>query len=81
MILTHIKQCRDYNELKNSPVSKMFHFEELKHGMNGYCSFNLCKGRGGVIRLICVFDRSSQTIKIEFISMRHYDDFKKVVLK
>ena len=35
-IVTHIKQCSDYNQLKNHP-------EEMKYDLSGYCSFNLSK--------------------------------------
>lgn len=72
--LGHIKRCESHEELCNNPVSLMYGFEELKHEFNGYYSFNLCK-KGGVIRLIFSIDKD--VMKLEFISMNHYDDFKR----
>lgn len=75
-ILVHIKQCQTYNELCSNPISNMYGFEALKQNLSGYYSFNLCKN-GGVIRLICSIDKDNNLVKIEFISMDHYRDFKK----
>lgn len=78
MILNHIKQCQSFEELWNSPISMMYGFEALKHEMKGYYSFNLCKN-GGVIRFICTIDKQEKSVKLEYISMNHYEDFKKKI--
>ena len=77
-ILLHLRNCKSYKELYCHPLSKMYGFEELKHEMTGYISFNLCKN-GGVIRLICSFDKNNNIMKIEFISKKHYKDFKEKI--
>ncbi len=78
-IINHIKQCQSVKELKYSPISNMYHFEELKHEMSGYCSFNLCKSRSGVIRFIFTIDEENQIVNVVFISLKHYDDFKRTL--
>lgn len=74
MVLNHIRQCIDFNELSRSPISQMYEYEALKYELNGYHSFNLNKN-GGKIRLIFSTD-NYQTIILEFISINHYEDFK-----
>ena len=76
MILNHIKLCETYNDLSLNPISKMYGFEKLKYKLQGFVSFNLCKN-GGMIRLICSVDISNNTVKIEKISMNHYEDIKR----
>lgn len=78
-VLNHIKLCESIQELKHSEISKMYHFEELKYEMTGYCSFNLCKSNNGVIRLIFTIDEENSCVKIEFISIEHYEDFKRII--
>lgn len=75
-IIEHIKICKDFNELQYSPISRMYGFEPLKHQLGGYYSFNLSKN-GGVIRLIVSENEDCTTLNLEFISMNHYEDFKK----
>ena len=74
-IIKHIKFCSNYIDLKSNPLSKIYGFEELKYGLNEYCSFRLEKN--GVIRLIVKLKDDENLIKIEFISMNHYEDFKR----
>ena len=68
MVLNHIRQCIDFNELSRSPISQMYEYEALKYELNGYHSFNLNKN-GGKIRLIFSTD-NHQTIILEFISIK-----------
>lgn len=75
MIINHIKQCIDFNELKNNPISIMYGYEQLKHKLNNYHSFNLCK-KGGKIRLIFSVNEILNQICLEYISINHYIDFK-----
>lgn len=75
MIKNHIKQCVNFNELKNNPISIMYGYEQLKYELNKYHSFNLCK-KGGKIRLIFSIDESLNQICLEYISNDHYIDFK-----
>lgn len=75
MIKNHIKQCLNFFELKNNPISIMFGFEQLKYELKKYYSFNLCKN-GGTIRLIFSIDESLNLIYLEYISIDHYNDFK-----
>ncbi len=75
-ILILIKQCQSYEELVNNGLLKIYGFERLKHELSEYYSFNLCKNKG-TIRLICTIDEESNTVNLEFISLNHYDDFKK----
>lgn len=75
MIINHIKQCINFDELKNNPISIMYGYEQLKYELNNYYSFNLCK-KGGKIRLIFSVDESLNQISLEFISIDHYIDFK-----
>ena len=44
--------------------------------LKGYYSFNLCK-KGGVIRLIFTIDEYNNIVNLIFISMNHYEDFKR----
>ncbi len=74
-IINHIKMCDTMEILENHSISKIYEFEPLKHELNGYYSFNLCK-KGGVIRLIFTVDRVNNIVILEYISMDHYDDFK-----
>ena len=73
-IITYVKTLRDYHDLYRNPFSKIYGFEVLKHEMSGFISFNLNKS-GGVIRLICSIDMENNILKIEFISLDHYNDF------
>ena len=75
MIIKYIKLCNNYTDLKSNPLSKIYDFEELKHELNGYCSFRLEKN--GVIRLIVKINEKENIIKVVFISMDHYEDFKR----
>lgn len=75
LIKNHIKNCKDYNELKNNPMSYLFSFEALKHDLSGYYSFNLCKNRGK-IRLLVSINENTNSVCLEYISINHYDDFK-----
>ena len=75
-IIVHIKNCNTYKELQLHPISKMYGFEALRNEMSGYYSFNLCKN-GGMIRLICSIDIEQNTVNFEFISTKHYEDFKR----
>lgn len=74
-ILLHIKQSKSYEELRDNPVSKLYGFEALKYELNGYYGFNLCVN-GGVIRLICKIDKERKIVKLIYISLNHYEDFK-----
>ena len=74
-IKTHIKQCNNYIELKDHPISKIYGYEPLKYELNGYYSFNLCKN-GGKIRLIFSIDENNNIVVLEYISNNHYTDFK-----
>lgn len=78
-IIKHIKFCNNYTDLRLNPLSKIYGFEELKHELNGYNSFRL--GKSGVIRLIVTVDEKENIIKIVFISMNHYEDFKRKLRK
>ena len=75
MIINHIKQCINFIELKNNPISIMYGYEQLKYELNDYHSFNLCK-KGGKIRLIFSVDETLNQICLEYISNDHYIDFK-----
>ena len=78
-IIKHIKMCNNYKDLKNNPMSLVYGFEELKYELSGYCSFRLEKS--GTIRLIVTIDEANNKVKIEYISMDHYDDFKRMLKK
>lgn len=75
-IIEHIKLCKDFNELQYNPISKMYGFEPLKYQLSGYYSFNLSKN-GGVIRLIVSENQDCTVLNLEFVTMDHYEDFKK----
>ena len=74
-IVKYIKFCNDYKELKSNPFSKVYGFEELKYELSGYSSFRISKS--GVIRLITKVDEDNNKVIIKFISMEHYEDFKR----
>ena len=74
-VIKHIKMCNNYIDLKFNPVSQTYGFERLKYEINEYYSFRLEKS--GVIRLIVSIDKYHNLVKIEFISMEHYEDFKR----
>lgn len=75
-ILKHIKNCNSYEEFCNHPFSFMYGLEKLKYFKDEYYSFNLSKNKG-VIRLIFKIDQENNMIILEFISMEHYEDFKR----
>ena len=75
-ILEHIKTVKSYDELCNHPFSIMYGFERLKYFKDEYYSFNLGKNKG-VIRLIFKIDRENNVVILKFISMDHYNDFKR----
>lgn len=75
-ILEHIKMVKSYDELCNHPFSIMYGFERLKYFKDEYYSFNLGKNKG-VIRLIFKIDRENNVVILKFISMDHYNDFKR----
>lgn len=75
-VINHIKLCRNFDELQYSPISLMYGFEQLKYQCNEYYSFNLNKNKG-VIRLIISKNEDVNVINLEFISMDHYNDFKR----
>lgn len=74
LIINHIKLCSDFQCLSTHPVSLMYGFEPLKYELNGYYSFNLNKN-SGVVRLIVSTD-NNEILRLEFVSVNHYDDFK-----
>lgn len=74
LIINHIKLCKDFQCLSTHSVSLMYGFEPLKYELNGYYSFNLNKN-SGVVRLIVSTD-SNEILRLEFVSVNHYDDFK-----
>ena len=55
----------------------MYGFEILRYDMSGYYSFNLCKN-GGMIRLICRIEKEKNLVILEYITMNHYEDFKRM---
>ena len=77
-VIEHIKTCKNFGELQESPISQMYEFEPLKHELSGYYSFNLCK-KGGVIRLIVSEGENQEVLNLNFISMDHYKDFKRII--
>lgn len=74
-ILVYIKLCNNYLDLKNNPMSKIYEFEELKYELSGYSSFRL--GNNKLIRLIVKIDKETNLVKVEYISIDHYEDFKR----
>lgn len=77
-IINLIKMSRTFDELQSSPISKMYGFEALKHECSGFYSFNLSK-KGGVIRLIVSEGKEKTILNLEYISMDHYNDFKRIL--
>ncbi len=75
-VLIHIKQCESFDILKTSPISYLYGFEAKREDLAGFYGFNLEKN-GGSIRLICSFDVDNNICRLEFISLNHYDDFKR----
>lgn len=76
-ILELIKNSESLEHLKINPISKMYGFEALKYDLTGYYSFNLCKSRGGMIRLIVSIDELNTEMNLVYISTNHYEDFKR----
>ena len=72
------KMSEFVTEIENNPIYRQYGFEYLKHELSGFASFNLCKN-GGKIRLICKIDKDNNAIRLIYISLNHYEDFKKVV--
>ena len=66
----------NYNELSNSVISYMYGFENLRNDLAGYYSFRLSK-KSSAIRLLMTIDINSSIVNLEYISMNHYEDFKK----
>ena len=79
-VLSHIELVKNYDELKNHEVSYLYGFEELKDDLAGYCRFSIEKTRkNGKFRLI--FSCLDDSIKLEYISDEHYEDFKRYLRK
>ncbi len=78
-LLKHIRNCGSFKDLKTNPLSRIYGFEELKHDLSGYFGFRI--GKSGTIRLILSVDEDNNIVKIEFISVNHYDDFKRKLKK
>jgi Txe/YoeB family toxin of Txe-Axe toxin-antitoxin module len=78
-VLKHIKICENFKALDTNPISRMYSFERLKYGLSQYYSFRLEKS--GVIRLIVSIDEENNIVSIEYISVDHYDDFKRKIKK
>lgn len=76
-IIFYIKLSNSYKELSSSYISLVYGFEKLKYFSKEYYSFNLSK-YSGLIRLICSIDKENDIVKLEFISMDHYNDFKRI---
>ena len=72
-ILKLIKNSNNFMELSLNPLASQYGFEQLKHELNEFYSFNLCK-IGGVIRLI-IKPSTDNYVDLIFISYKHYDDF------
>ena len=77
-IIIHIRNVKNYNELSIHPFSIMYGFEKLKHFEDEFYSFNLQKNKG-VIRLIFNIDKKSNTVILKYISVKHYEDFKRKI--
>lgn len=73
-ILEFIRNSENVKSLKNNGLAKMYGFEQLKHNLNRFHSFNLSKNRG-VIRLIVYLDNEKEYVEILYISYDHYKDF------
>lgn len=73
-ILEFIRNSENIQSLKSNGLAKMYGFEQLKHNLHRYHSFNLCKN-GGVIRLVVYLDIEKECIEILYISYNHYKDF------
>lgn len=75
-IICIFKEDRTFDDLCNNPFYYLYRFEKLKHEMKGYYSCNLQKS-DGVIRLIFKIDKVTNEIGLIFITMNHYEDFKR----
>ena len=75
-VIEHIRVCENFERLRSNPISIMYGFEALKYELSGFYSFNLCKSRQGVIRLLFTVNVANNEIYLEYISMNHYKDFK-----
>lgn len=73
-ILDFIRNSGNIQSIKISGLSLMYGFEQLKHNLNRYHSFNLSKN-GGVIRLIVYLDITRECVELLYISYDHYEDF------
>lgn len=80
IIIKHIESVKDFRSLLLNPISTMYGMERLKYQLNNYYSFNLCKSRMGLIRLIFYYDETKDVIILKYISLDHYKDFKEVNL-
>lgn len=76
-ILELINNSTSFSELKVNPITKLFHFEQLKHELNNFYSFRL---NDKLIRLI-VRPIDNNNLELSYISYDHYKDFneKKVI--
>lgn len=77
-IIRHIKQVKSYDELERHVISKLYGFEALKYELSGYYSFNLNKN-SGKIRLIVSIDKENGIVEFVYISLEHYEDFKRKI--
>ncbi len=75
-IINHIEIVDSYKELINNPITYSYGFENLKYTLNKFYSFRLEKS--GIKRLILTIDKEKNIVKLVYISLKHYIDFKKI---
>ncbi len=76
-IIDYIINKRDFFELSNDPVAKLYGFERLKHQYNEYYSFRLSK----IIRLIVKPNGEIMELYFIYVSTDHYEDFDESKVK
>lgn len=75
-VISHIEATKDIADLKSNVLSYIYGYEELRNDLSGFYRFGIDKNsKTGKLRLI--FSISENKIYLEYISDKHYEDFKK----
>ncbi len=75
-IIFLISYSQNISFLINNPLSRIYKLERLKHELNEFYSFNLCKNKG-MKRLIVRFIIETNEVELVYISFKYYEDFSK----
>lgn len=77
-MISHIEAAKDFDELKNHPISYIYGLEILRGDLSGFYKF-IIDQKNSKLRLL--FSYENNVLILEFISDEHYVDFKRYLRK